>query len=421
MKNIVILGAGFGGLRAALGLAKKLKKNSEYRVILIDKNSYHTYTPSLYEVATAYRGGRLRASAREQDFEEELAGSSCFIIGDVIDGTRITFIQDEIVDIDLETRSIITRADDSITFEYCVIALGSEATFFGVEGAHVCCSSMKTLTDALHIREHVETIFKNFFTAQKEEIKLITIGAGFSGFEITTELAKYADHLARAYEVSRSRVKIILIEAANSVLPQAPPSMQKKAQRRLEKLGITFMTNMRIARTAPHKVIFEDGQEVTADFILWGGGIKGPSLFKEIRGLALHKSGKIFVDKYLRVRGQKNVFGIGDSSYFYDKRRKHDVPSTAWAAEQGADLVIKNINALMRGEALQEYRVRFPGFVSAAGGKYAIAHLFGVTIAGLPAWILKRLIDLKYILSLFPLFRGLSLWFKGLDLFTRND
>lgn len=421
MRQIVIIGAGFGGLRTALGLVKKLKDESDYRVVLIDKKSYHTYTPSLYEVATAYRGGRLSHGAHEREFEEELAGSSCFVIQDIIGNLPITFIQDEVIDINLETRSVITKSDDSIQFEYCVIALGSEVTFFGVEGAHVCCSSLRSLSDALRIREQIERIFKNFFTAQKDSLRFVTVGAGFTGFELTTELAKYVQRLAHTYRVDTEKIEITLVEAADSVLPNAPAGMRQRGRKRLDTLGIKVLTGKRIVATAPNKVLFEGGEELVADLILWGGGIQGPELLKSVRGIELDKGGKIMVDNYLLVKKQERVFAIGDNSYFHDTKTDVAVPATAWAAEQQADVVIRNVVASIEGTSLEPYVMKFPGFVSAAGGKYAIAHIYGINISGFPAWVLKRLIDLKYILSLYSPLTGLKIWLKGLDLFTRND
>src|SRR3989338_7330956 len=98
VKKIIILGAGFGGLRTALGLAEKFSDHQQYEIILIDKNSYHTYTPSLYEVATAYRGRALKNVSAEVEFEEELAGSSCFVISEIIAAKNINFLHDEVND-----------------------------------------------------------------------------------------------------------------------------------------------------------------------------------------------------------------------------------------------------------------------------------------------------------------------------------
>src|SRR3989344_362801 len=114
MRNIVVLGAGFGGLKTAIKLSKKFKNNKEYKVVLIDKNSYQTYTPSLYEVATAYRGVSLRANATEEEFQESLAGSACFNLKSIIDKyDNADFIQAEITNINLDIQTLITVTGDS--------------------------------------------------------------------------------------------------------------------------------------------------------------------------------------------------------------------------------------------------------------------------------------------------------------------
>lgn len=422
MKNIVIVGAGFAGIRVALGLAEKIKSTSQYNIILIDKKSRHTYIPSLYEVATAYRGSKIVSDAAEKKFKEELINSSSFVIREVIRGLQIMFIQEEITDVSLKEKFVQTRSGEIIDFEYAVIAIGAVPTFFNVEGARGNSYSLTSIPDALLIRDEVERLFKDFSSRGKHDMHFAMVGAGMTGFEVATELATYIRHLSRAYNVSLSKVKISLIEARSEILASVSGSMRKRARSRLKSLNINVLTNARIVKILHKKIIFANNKELDADFIFWGGGIKGPEFLKKIENLKLEdSSGKIIVDKYLRVSDYPYVFSIGDVSYIYDEKRKLVVPSTVWAAQQQADALIYNISASINARALKEYHTRFPGFVSSAGGKHAVAHLYGVTFSGFGAWALKRVIDLKYITSIFPLFRGIRIWLRALRLFAKND
>ena len=423
MRNIVILGAGFGGLRTALKLSKKLKNKKRYKIILIDKNSYQTYTPSLYEVATAYRGTKLRATATEKEFEENLAGYSCFKLRSIT-GKRenIEFIQSEVKDINLDAKAIITESGDSISYEYCVVALGAQNAFYGVKGADTCCHTLKTLPEALAIRHKVEAAFDKA-SEDNKEINLITIGAGLSGFEVVTEMAKHVKHLcAKVKSFDLSKVNIKLVEATDEILMGVPKVMKSAAQKRLKLLNIQTLTNTPVSQVEPDKITLKNGSQLLADVSVWAGGVEGRDLFKNINGLPLHeKTRQILVDDTLLVLGKENIFAIGDSSYFFSKEHNASVPATAHAAEEEADVVTENIYRKITGQRLMVYEAHFPGFVSSAGGKYAIASLYGVTFWGLLAWMVKRTIDLKYILSIYPFFEGLGIWFRELDLWTRND
>src|SRR3989338_11267971 len=160
MHNIVILGAGFGGLRSAIRLSKKLKRKSEYKIILVDQNSYQTYTPSLYEVATAYRGSALQTNATELDFVENLANSSCFNLNTILSRYKnIQFLKDKISGMSLDAKTIEFVSGNVIGYEYCIIALGAQNAFYGIKGADTCCHTLKTLPEALGIRHKVESAF----------------------------------------------------------------------------------------------------------------------------------------------------------------------------------------------------------------------------------------------------------------------
>lgn len=430
--NIIILGAGFGGLRTALKLSKKLKHRKEYKIILIDKNSYQTYTPALYEVATAYRGKDLKTNASEQDFEENLAGSSVFILRTILARRKnIEFVQGEVKNINLDTKNIFLKSEDMINYQYCVIALGAQTAFYGVEGANTCCHTLKTLSGALNIRHKVEAAFQKAvdlstgdsqLASENNEVHLLTIGAGLSGFEVVTEMAKHCRHLRfQNPSLNKSKVKIKLIEAKSKILTNVPDKMRDLAEKRLKYLDIEVLTDTRVARIEPDKVILENGVSMPADVSIWTGGVEGLNLFQKINGVPLDKNGKILVEKSLLVKKQRDIFALGDCSYFYDEKLEIAVPATAWAAEEQADIVWQNILRDIDSVKMLEYKSGSPGFVSSAGGKYAIAHLYGITFSGFNAWVLKRLIDLKYILSIYPYVAGMRVWYAELDLWIRND
>lgn len=416
MRRIVILGAGFGGLHTALSLAKRVKEG-EAEVLLVDRNSYQTYTPSLYEVATAYRGTDLGVDARDEEFLSSVGGSVAFDIKDILAGSGVSFVQDTVVGIDAKSNTVLLQQDGPLSYDYLVIALGSTTAFYGVEGACENCVAMKSISDALRLRQQVESALRK----QQREVVIAVVGGGLTGFEVVTEMCSFVEHLKRRYSRSSGRVKLVLLEAGETILAAAPPPMRARATERLGQLGVKVMTGTRISRVEEGKLYFAQGGFLRTDVQMWSGGVKGHEVVRRAEGLPLNQRGQVEVNEFLTTTTRHNVFAIGDAAAFFDKKANVAAPATAWAAEQQAEVAAENIAALLRGEKPRGCTLTFPGFVSAAGGKYAIAHLFGITITGLPAWALKRLIDLKYLLSLYAPLSAVLLWARGVRLFARND
>ena len=441
MKNIVVLGAGFGGLKAALKLEEKLKtlasssdkaseSKGDWSVILIDKNSYHTYTAALYEAASAYRWRGMASMSPyggspegRQKFEETLAEYVCLPINQIISNKNITFVQDSVSGVDFWNNEVKLENGDSVRYEYLVFALGSETVYFDIKGAEKCCYTLKTLEDAFSIRRRIEKVFSN--AVKGNPIKIVIVGGGATGVETIAEIATYTRCLARDHKLNYADVHISLLEARDTILSSSPKLQRDKSIKRLEKLGVEILTNTRVQEVMSECVLFEDGEKCDADIVLWSGGIKGPALLSakggKMKGLELNDEGFIVVDKFLQAKGLRKVFAIGDNAAFIDEATGSRTPATAFIAEQQADAVSENIMRISTGQPLAEYKARTPGYVISCGGKYAVAYLFGLTFSGFFGWCVKKLIDLKYFLSLFSFREALLLWLRELRLFTKND
>lgn len=419
MKRILVLGAGFGGLRVALLLSKKLEKD-EAEVILVDRNSYQTYTPALYEVATAYRDGAFAVSqADEQAFRGRLGGSVAFDVRGIVEGTPIIFMQDEVASIDARASKVSLRDGGEMAFDYAVVALGSQTAYFGVEGARENCIAIKSIQDALRLRAEIEGALGNI--ANGHEMTVAVVGGGLTGFEVVTEAALFLKHLKSRVKKENVRVRLMLIEAGGVILGAAPAPMRVRAIERLAALGVTIMTNAAVARVEKGKLHFASGGFLKTDVQMWSGGVEGHGVVRKAEGLQLNERGQIVVNEFLTTKTRYTIFAIGDAAEYLDVAARVKAPATAWAAEQQADVAAHNILALLRGQKLVACRLMFPGFVAAAGGKYAIAHLFGITVCGVPAWLLKRAIDFKYLNSLYPPLAALGTWSRNTLLFTHND
>jgi NADH dehydrogenase len=210
-----------------------------------------------------------------------------------------------------------------------------------------------------------------------------------------------------------------LLEAQDKILPYVAHAQRNAVEKRLTNLGIEIVVGAKINEVMATCVVLTSGAKCEADIILWGGGTRGPEIFKSLSGIKPNKDGKLAVNKFLQT--SENVFAIGDNAAFIDVESGNPAPATAFIAEQQADIAAKNILLSIKGLPLTEYKLAIPGYVISCGGKYAVVSIYGVTFSGFLGWALKRLIDLKYFTSILPLYKALSLWFKEMSLFSKND
>lgn len=419
MQNIVILGAGFAGLRCALKLERKLKRlklQNEWSIVLVDKNSYHTYTPALYEAASAYfwtGAGR----GEKQHFEEMLGGALCLPINLVIQNRSVIFVQQEITNIDFINHKVCTKTGGSVPYKYLVLALGSQSIYFDVKGARTCCYGLKTLYDALRIRRRIEEIFRNF---QGEELRITVVGGGATGVETIAEIAKYSKRLTQDFRIDSSKVKITLLEAQEKILTDIADSQRLAIEKRLTNLGVAIRTGARINEVEHNCVIFEQGEKCFSDITLWTAGVKGPVIFDKVSDMEMDKRGRIVVNEFLLVKNVQNIFAIGDNALFM-ANSGIIAPPSAFIAEQQADCASLNIMNLVCKKSLTKYKISIPAYVLSCGGKFAVVQIFNITFSGFLGWALKRLIDLKYFFSILPFFKACSLWIQELRMFTKND
>ena len=253
-ERIVILGGGFGGVKTALLLAKKLKHTAD--IILVNKHSYQVYTPSLYEVATACRGSMLsKDSVAEQTFKGEIGAAIAFDLTHIFSKTSVQLVIDEVVGIDVSKQQVRLKKDGTLHYTRCVVALGSRTAYFGVEGAEEHAIALKDLHSAFAVRDLVNDAVGSVQTTQKPTT-LAVVGAGLAGFEVATELATYIKHLARTYSIDKNDVGIVLIEARNQALSACSDVVCEKARHRLHCLGVDLKTNAKITKWKKIKLHF---------------------------------------------------------------------------------------------------------------------------------------------------------------------
>ncbi|KMY43296.1 NADH dehydrogenase [Bacillus sp. FJAT-27916] len=392
--QIVILGAGYGGLVTAVRLQKKLNVN-EAEITLINKHNYHYETTWLHEAsAGTLHHDRVR-----------------YEIPSVIDKSKVKLVEDTVVEVNKEAKTVVCENNKEIPYDYLVIALGAESETFGIEGLKEYAFSISSVNKARHIRDHIEHQFALYAQDKKEErLTIVVGGAGFTGIEFIGELANRVPGLCKEYDIDQKKVRIICVEAAPSALPGFDPELVSYAVARLEKKGVEFMIGTPIKGCTEEGIIVGKGEEETemipAGTVVWAAGVRGSSIidksgFENMRG-------RVKVEPTLLAPGHEDVFVIGDCSLVINEEINRPYPPTAQISMQQAEVCAKNIVALVRGGQLENFEYKPKGTVCSLGDDDAIGVVFGKKLKGTSASIMKKVIDNR---ALF-MAGGLSLMLK---------
>lgn len=422
-KNIAIIGAGFGGLRTALLIGKKIKKlelETRYRVTLIDRNDYHTYTPTLYEFAT---------NDPEHTSYTQLREMVTLNLHQLTSNLPIEVINATVSGIDTK-KSVLTFAErDPLSFEYLVLAPGSEPNYFDIPGLEKHATPLKTFRDSIEIREYILDALHQ----KPEPIDVVVGGGGSAGVELAGEVRSWLNKIQMESKGARqSRVSVI--ETAPTVLAQFPQSVTQKAMRRLARIGVKTIVNERIASVRDNLISLATGKNIPFDVLVWTGGIKPSTLIANL-AIAKEPRGRVLVSETMECSPAehapmlgKKIFALGDIVFVMNPKTKQPIPQTAHAALVQANVVAHNLVEdirLREGVGSEPaFRVFTPKdypYIIPIGGKFAIARIGPLVISGLFGWILKGVVELMYLASLMPFAKAFSLCVRGLRIIIKND
>ncbi len=383
--KIVVLGAGYAGLKTTRELTKMLAPE-EADIVLVNKHNYHYETTWLHEVAA----GTINPNQAR------------FMISDVINPNRVRLIYDAVVEVDKEDQRVILE-NGEITYDYLVIALGFESNTFGIKGMEENAFAIVDIDSSRLIREHIELQFAKYRADEDLNDSALTIlvgGAGFTGIEFVGELAEKVPQLCKKYDIDRRKVRIINVEAMPSILPMFDKDLVAYAMKSLEDRGVEFRLGAAINEcTEDSFIIGEDNEEIKAGTIVWTGGVTGSSVLGK-SGFELTR-GKVTVNGDLRAPGHENIFVLGDCAWVMDEETNKPYPPTAQAAMQHADTCAYNIRALLYGEPLQKFEFHDRGTVASLGVTDGIGNVFsGTQLKGKSAAAMKKVVDNRSIFLL---------------------
>ena len=376
LSSILIVGGGAGGLELACKLGRKFGPD---RVTLIDAKMYHIWKPSLHEVAA----GTL--DIHQEDLSYPMLAHNNgfnFVLGAMqgLDAARkevqVAAVRDDVGDEVLPARVL--------QFGTLVIAVGSQSNYFGVKGAQDYTISLDGPQQAENFRlrmlKQLATLDQRKNVEPDAKLNIVIIGAGATGVELAAELRE-ASHVHSRYGFQRINaaedVTITILEGAPSILPVLPESVSSAALRLLEQRHITVVNNCKVVEISPKQVEDTNGMRYKADLCVWAAGIKAPAWLAEL-GLPVNKNNQLEVQGDLRVKGQADIFSMGDCAACMQPDGSM-VPPRAQSAHQQADYIYKTLLNGERGKAApsKPYLYKDHGSLVSLGSRSSVGSLMG--------------------------------------------
>lgn len=381
-KRVVIVGGGFGGLKLARLLAE-----SEFEIVLIDKNNYHQFQPLFYQVATA----GLEPSAIAFPFRKAFQNNKHMHI-------RITEVQS----VNSKENYIIT-AIGRINYDYLILAIGADTNFFGNERIMANAMPMKSVSEALGIRNR---ILENYELAlgtedaeeQKALMNIVVVGGGPTGVEVSGTLAEMKMHiLPKDYpELNFEYMQVSLIENSPRVLNSMSEVASTKARNYLEKLGVHVRTGTRVLDYDGKTVSLSDGSSLNTRMLVWAAGVAGNRL-EGVPKEVLLPSNRIKVDRYNKVEGMENIYAIGDIACMTEEAYPKGHPMVAQPALQQAENLAKNLKNILHNKPLHPFHYKDLGSMATVGKNLAVVDLPYIKFQGFFAWLVWMFIHLMSI------------------------
>ncbi len=381
--RVVIIGGGFGGLKAAEVLAKL-----PVRITIVDRKNHHTFQPLLYQVATAgLSPAEIAAPIRE-------------ILGHF---RNVEVLLGEAIGVDIANRKLRFHGFD-LAYDYLVVAAGSSHAYFGHKDWEPLAPGLKTIEDALEMRRRVLLAYElaereALLTGTHMPLNFVVVGGGPTGVELAGTLGEISRvSLGNEYKhIDPSKTRILLVEAGPAVLASFPTDLQQSAVRQLHKLGVEVRLNSMVTDVRDGEIHM--GSEIMpAAVILWAAGVSASPLGKAL-GAPTDKAGRVLVEPDLSVPGHPEIFVVGDlASITYDGGKP--VPGLAPAAMQEGKWAARQIKADLEGKPRAPFHYVDKGTLATIGRAAAVADLpWGIHISGLFAWLAWLFIHVFFLIG----------------------
>ena len=391
-KNVVIVGGGFAGISAAKKLA-----GTSFKVTIVDKTNHHLFQPLLYQVATAALSPGDIAMPIRAIFSKQ---------------KNVQVILGEVIRVDKDQNRIHLRNGSSLPFHYLILAPGAQYNYFGNENWKEHAPGLKSLSDALEIRERIllslekaEQIIDT--EKRKPFLTYVVIGGGPTGVEMAGSIAEIAKRsMMRDFRNIRpEETKIYLVEAAGGILNGFDEPLPEKGLQTLKDMGVEVLLN------SPVEEIREDGVQVDGQFIktpniIWGAGVKASPIIQEL-GIKTDRMDRALVEDDLSIAGSPNIFVAGDAAHVKDEKG-NPLPGLAPVALQQG----KYLGNLIRQSSSTPKPFHYvdKGTMATIGRAKAVADIRGFKFSGFFAWLLWGLIHIFFLIGFRNRFRVFAEW-----------
>jgi NADH dehydrogenase len=405
MKKVIIVGGGFAGLN----LAKRLSGREEFDVLVVDRNNYHFFPPLLYQVSTAF----IEASNISYPFRKMFQ-----------ERKNIRFFMGSLLNVQPATNTLETD-NGTLTYDYLVLAMGTETNFFGNQNVIRNALPMKTIDDALHIRNHIllhiEEAIRSPALADKERLSSIVIaGGGPTGVELAGMMAEMGRYIvAKDYPEARPGTgNIFLVNGGPALLGPMSKNAQDEAFVTLKKLGVKILPNIRVTDYTDETVSLSDGSTIRSATLIWTSGVIG----RQINGLpaeAFAPGRRLFVNDTNRLRDYTNIFSIGDQCYqTADSPYPNGHPQLAQVAIQQGTHLAGNLLRLVNGQPTKPFRYNDKGTMAIISKYKAVVDLPRGFFRGFLAWLVWLFIHIIPLVGFRNKLKVASNWFFS---FITND
>lgn len=367
-EKVLIVGGGFGGLKAALELCD----NAHFQVTLLTDRENFRYYPTLYHTAT----GGSRANS-------EIPLSKIFT------GKRISIHIGKAVSLDRAKKVVITAANEAYEYDTLILALGVITNFFGIPGLQELAYGIKSNDDALKLKQHLH---QQLLDEKKPDLNYLIVGGGPTGIEIASALPAYLDEMIRKHGLGERRYNVRIIEAAPRLLPRLPKSTSRAVKRRLTKLGVKLHLG-KVVQGQTADALMVDGRPIRSHTVIWTAGVTNHPFFSENKFILMNR-GKVATDVFLQA--EPDVFVIGDNA---------NTPFSGLAETAISDgaFVARNLKRRSKGKEMRGYDPKTPVCVIPAGKRWAAVSFRKWHLNGILGWMLREAAD-------FVAFKDLESW-----------
>ncbi len=409
--KVVIVGAGFGGLK----LARQLNNKAGFEVILVDRFNYHQFQPLFYQVATA----GLDASNISFPLRKVFQKSNNVKI-------RLADLKEVIP----AENKIVTNIE-TIQYDVLILATGADTNFFGNTQLATHAFAMKSTVEALQIRHRLLQLFEDAHTITDEAelqriMNVVVVGGGPTGVEVSGALAEMKKYiLPKDYpELDFSKMNIYLLEGADKTLAAMSEKSSQQSKKYLEKLGVKLMTNTLVKDYDGKDVHLQSGDSIPATTVIWAAGIKGniPSGFDKT---IVAKGNRIKINRHCLVEGYNNIYAIGDLAYMETPKYPAGHPQVAPAAMQQADLLASNLKLIEQKsnpDRMIEFEYNDKGSMATVGRNLAVVDVPNPKLhfGGFFAWLIWMGLHLMLILGVKNRFFVFSNWLYNYFTYDQN-